>query len=152
MDGNLMGVLIIGIITWGIYRLFELYARRKERLTMIEKMGTIQMNPSDMENMLGVSMISKLNNLWPSSWPLRISLLLIGIGIGALCAFTIQYAVLGERLLQTRIDNDWEYRNNLNGFKEMIYFSSISVFGGIGLLVAYLIEMKNAKNNKIENK
>ena len=31
--------LIVGIITLGIYKLFELFACRRERITLIEKLG-----------------------------------------------------------------------------------------------------------------
>ena len=31
--------LVVGIITLGIYKLFELFACRRERITLIEKLG-----------------------------------------------------------------------------------------------------------------
>ena len=33
------GWIVVGIITLGIYKLFELFVGKKERLTMIEKLG-----------------------------------------------------------------------------------------------------------------
>lgn len=36
--------LIVGIVTLGIYKLFELFARKKERMALIEKLGD-KLNP-----------------------------------------------------------------------------------------------------------
>ena len=135
---QLTAVFIVGIIVLGIYRLFELYARRKERMMMIEKLA---------ENAKPINLDMNLPflkaNTPPSSWVLKISLLLIGIGLGSIIAFVIQYAVMGELLI--KVHENWEVRNNLRGFREMIYFACIAVFGGLGLLIAYLIEVKQNK-------
>ena len=40
--------LIVGIITLGIYKLFELFACRRERITLIEKLGE-KMSQTDLE-------------------------------------------------------------------------------------------------------
>ena len=37
--GYITGWIVVGIITLGIYKLFELFVGKKERLTMIEKLG-----------------------------------------------------------------------------------------------------------------
>lgn len=41
----IMVPLIVGIVCAGIYRLFDLFVRKKERLTIIEKIGD-QLDPS----------------------------------------------------------------------------------------------------------
>jgi hypothetical protein len=66
------------------------------------------------------------------SWPLRISLLLVGIGLGCLFAFFIQmyYGSL-----------EWDQ-------KSMINTASVCLFGGIGLFIAFMIELKQ-KNNQL---
>ena len=139
--GQLTAVFIVGIIVLGIYRLFELYARRKERVMMIEKLAE-NAKPIDLD----MNLPFLKANTPPSSWVLKISLLLIGIGLGSIIAFVIQYAVIGELLI--KVHENWEVRNNLRGFSEVIYFACIAVFGGIGLLIAYLIELKQNNNKK----
>jgi len=67
-------------------------------------------------------------------WPLRISLLLIGIGTGCLVAFFIR--------INSSSDMSWDLITLVN-------FASISMFGGIGLLIAYFIEQR--KRMKKEN-
>ena len=41
--------LVVGIVTLGIYKLFELFARKKERLSLIEKIGE-KFDPSFFES------------------------------------------------------------------------------------------------------
>ncbi len=135
-------ICVVAIITLGIYRLFELYARRKERMLIIEKFAE-RANPVDLNLSLPFLKKMEISN---SSWPLKISLLMIGVGLGAIVAFFIQYTMIGDLL--TQVHDDWAVRNNLNGFKEAIYFSCIAVFGGIGLLTAYLIEMNQRNKNQ----
>ncbi|MDR1369731.1 MAG: hypothetical protein LBJ72_06355 [Dysgonamonadaceae bacterium] len=137
-----MAVLIVGIITLGIYRLFELYARRKERILMVEKFAE-NAKPVDLD--LSLLFFKKRQPIY-STWALKISLLMIGIGLGAIIAFFIQYAMIGDLLTQAH--DNWDIRRNLDGFKETIYFSCVAMFGGIGLLTAYLIELKQQNNDR----
>ncbi|MDR3061401.1 MAG: hypothetical protein LBU57_04735 [Dysgonamonadaceae bacterium] len=139
---DLMAICIVGIITLGIYRLFELFVRRKERLSIIDKLGE-KISSEEIKGALSLPVFMKMDYSY-SSWALRISLLMIGIGLGAIVAFIIQYQVIGDLLLQ---NTDWEIKRNLRGFQETIYFSCIAVFGGIGLLSAYLIEWKQRNRN-----
>lgn len=50
--GYITGWIVVGIITLGIYKLFELFVGKKERLTMIEKLGD-KLDPS----MLGTGLV-----------------------------------------------------------------------------------------------
>ena len=49
--GYITGWIVVGIITLGIYKLFELFVGKKERLTMIEKLGD-KLDPSMLGNRL----------------------------------------------------------------------------------------------------
>lgn len=135
---ELMAIVIVGIVTLGIYRLFELFVKKKERLAIIDKLGD-RISSGEIEKALNFPVFRKINYSY-SSWALKISLLMIGVGLGAIIAFFIQYQVIGDLLLQNH--DAWEVRRNLHGFQEIIYLSCIAVFGGIGLLSAYLIELK----------
>ena len=140
MIDNMVPVFVVGFIIWGIYRIFELFARRKERMAIIEKLGE-KFSSQDVENALNLPLFSKQPN--NSSLPLRISLLMIGIGLGLVSAFIIHYAII---LNSDLLDLNSDYiRRNLREIEGIIYLSFISVFGGIGLLVAYLIETRKEK-------
>ncbi len=129
-------IFIIGIITLGIYRLFELFVRRNERLAIIDKVGDKIQFADISASDLNLPFFGKVKY---SSWALKISLLMIGVGLGSIVAFTIQMVMIDGQLIS---QNDW---NLLNRFEGMIYFSCVAIFGGIGLLIAYLIEMKHNK-------
>ena len=83
------------------------------------------------ENMKALELGVKVSDLKPDAVPrrfptLRFALLFIGIGLGILCG-----TVLHEL-------------TNIKGGE--VYFSSLFVFGGLGLLASYLIESKREKD------
>jgi hypothetical protein len=128
----IMVPLIIGIITLGIYKLFELFVRRKERLTIIDKMDN-NLNPELLQP-----------NLLPTSRPhqscstLKVACLLLGVGLGLLVGFFIIFWGVNDMLA----DNSWTARET----KSIIYGSSVLLFGGLGLLIAFLWEQRIGKN------
>jgi hypothetical protein len=132
---NLDVIFIVGFLVLGTYKLFELFVRKNERLAILEKLFTLSEN-KDLSGNIKLPNIS-LGSSNNSSWALRVSLLLMGIGIGCVLAFTVQYNTFGDK-------NDWHIQATVS----MLYFSFIAVFGGAGLLIAYLIESNQAKKNK----
>jgi hypothetical protein len=139
--GDLTAIFIVGFLVLGTYKLFELFVRRSERLAIIEKLFLSTEN-KEISGAIQLPNIS-FGKTDVSSWSLRFSLLLIGVGVGCLLAFFTQYAMLD---LSVSYDKDnWEVRNAVNETKAFIHFSFISIFGGIGLLSAYLIESRQAK-------
>lgn len=121
-------VFITVIIVWGIYSLFELFVHRKERLTVIDKLDFSKSNKD-----INLNIFNKRNI---GNNALRIGLLLMGIGLGLLVGFFVHVIVAGH-------DADSETRG-------IIYSSGILLFGGFGLLSAYLIEHKQRKADKQE--
>ena len=121
--------LVVGMVTLGIYKLFELFVCRKERLTMIEKIGST-FDASMIQNKF--SFPEKKS---PVFGTLKIACLLLGVGLGLLAGFTLTES-LG--LNQPGINDDWHMRNTIG----IIYGASVLLFGGLGLLVAFLLEMK----------
>ena len=59
------GWIVVGIITLGIYKLFELFVGKKERLTMIEKLGD-KLDPSMLGNRLSLFPNIEGSNLSPN--------------------------------------------------------------------------------------
>ena len=122
------------------YMVFELFARRPERLQLIEKIGQ-NLTPTD-------SSASKVDfgSLLPtfnkkSFTSLRIGCLLTGLGFGLLVGLFICLFIKSEISFG---DGNWE-RNN---FYSVAYGASVMLFGGLGLLISYLIESKSAKKEK----
>lgn len=129
-------VAILGIVILGFYRVIELFVRRKERMMIIEKMQGAA--DSDMfKNQLNLPFIGKSRN---SNWTLRASLLLIGLGVGFIVGLLLQFS-LGYQL----VTNVEAFRMSPNDMLSIIYLASTILFGGIGLLIAYLIERKDEK-------
>ena len=112
-------IIVLGI-AYAIYKIFELFVRRKERMAMIEKM-----NISD-----GVIIPPDITKWFtpptPSSWALRLGLLLMGIGLG-----------LG---ISSFVNKMGSFRND-----DPMYFGLTMLFGGLGLVIAYIIEQKQKK-------
>jgi hypothetical protein len=124
--------LVVGIVTLGIYKLFELFARRKELLTIINKMDN-NLNPELLQaNFLPASKPNQSNNT------LKVACLLLGVGLGLLVGFFIDFFGVNDMLA----DNSWAARET----KSIIYGSSVLLFGGLGLLIAFLLEQRIGKN------
>lgn len=127
----IMVPLIVGIVCAGIYGLFELFARKKERLAIIEKMGD-KLDPSTLNAHVGLPRL-KTNFSFSS---LKAGCLLSGIGLGLLVAFIISSTYTDLNF------SDWGQREMIS----TVYGASVMLFGGIGLIIAFVIEMKLSKD------
>jgi lipoprotein signal peptidase len=133
--GDLTGICIVGIIVLGIYKLTELFVRKQERLAIIEKLSA-----ADGEDRK-LSAIHFPRVVWgqsdSGSWSvLRFSLLLIGVGLGFLVGFSMLFLI--SNAIESLSD----------GYFVILNFACVMIFGGLGLLIAYLIEMKQKKNEQ----
>jgi len=126
--------LVVGIITYGIFRLFDLFVRKKERLAIIEKIGE-KFDPSMVENKFSFPMASTGNSTFST---LKIACLLLGVGLGLLVGYFICLGSIAGY-------NTMELRNNANEISGVVYGATVLLFGGLGLLVAFVIEMKYLK-------
>lgn len=129
--------LVVGIVCAGIYGLFELFVRRKERLAIIEKIGD-HLDASAFEGKLGLP--NYMRHFSFSS--LKTGCLLAGIGLGLLVGFIINMC------MATKMDdyfNDGWYKHEVAG---TAYGASVLLFGGIGLIIAFIVEMKLGKDKK----
>ena len=132
---SLVPMVIVPAFIWGVYRIFELYARRKERMAIIEKLGE-QMKLSDTNVNLTLPFFQQPQG----NWALKISLLLIGVGIGLLVGYGFEFAATGGNLaVYAYGGNNWNFQSKIS----VVYFASVAIFGGIGLLAAYFIEQKH---------
>ncbi len=140
--------LVVGMITLGIYKLFELFVRKRERLTLIEKMSD-KIEVATIENQFTFPAQTSIKPFGS----LKAGCLLIGIGLGLMVGFFISmfafgnYSLLSVSFIPGAID--WDKVNQVKEMVGIVYGASVFIFGGIGLLVAFLLEMKyTAKNRK----
>ena len=126
------------LIVFGtIYKLFELFVRKQERLLVINKITEI--SKVDLRN-IDIRMGSK------SNWAIRIGALMIGVGLGLFIGFFLNGMVTGGAYFGGNVSRVyWD-------LAELVYGSCVCFFGGIGLLIAYAVERSNQKKDKEEDK
>ena len=115
------------IVFGAIYKVVELFVRKRERLMLISKLTEI----SNVD-FKGIKLYSSGNKFTA----LRVGCLMLGVGIGFLVGFLLNFVITEgdyERL------TEWQYLDKVGG---IIYVASICVFGGIGLLISYFAERK----------
>ncbi|NDW13461.1 hypothetical protein D0T50_11225 [Bacteroides sp. 214] len=130
--------VVVGICVYGTYKLFELFAHRRERLNLIEKLdASMFVNGSNN----GVQLPVFSNSSFSFS-ALKMGCLLVGLGLGLLVGYLICLNSIPDYL---ELDNKkWIIREAIS----LIYGASVLFFGGFGLLTAFLIEMNIAKKEK----
>ena len=131
--------LVVAMVTLGIYKLFELFVCKKERLAIIEKFGD-KFNPSMFENKFSFPLNFKFEGVGIFG-TLKVACLFLGVGLGLLIGFficlnTLQNFSLGEY--------------STYGTAGVIYGACVLLFGGLGLLIAFIIEMNYRKVKKEE--
>ncbi|MHC1778822.1 MAG: hypothetical protein AB9922_01120 [Bacteroidales bacterium] len=123
-----------GIGAYAFYKLVELFARKKERIMLIEKLS--QISSANVEN-LDLSKIfgdgRKLNNKYIS---LRIGSLLMGLGAGLLIGIVIVTQIFG-----TAVPSSYEANESMG----IVYGASTLCFGGLGLIAGFIVEAKMSK-------
>lgn len=128
--------LTFGIVTLGIYKLFELFVCKKERMTILEKM--------DFKNECNLSFDYSLKN-YGASLPfsfssLKIGCLLLGLGLGLILS-VILLAINMETLKSyTEVTGYSNY-----AVASMLIGAGVLSMGGVGLLLAFIIEYKCGK-------
>lgn len=127
MINDLSPILVTGIVMLAIYRILELFVRRNERMGIIERM---KLNPDS--KVCPPEWNLSFFNISPqySFASLRTSLFLIGTGIGLFCGYILEATAFSGN------------PNNFNYTAEIVYLACIAIFGGIGLLLAYFMEIK----------
>lgn len=141
-------VVVTFIIFSFIYMVFELFARRGERKMLIEKI--VEIGKADVGRYLneylgntGMANIFRMR----SHGSIRGALLMLGIGIGVMAGFFINYLLVGDAYLTS--NRHWDVCNE--EVVVVIYIASVCIFGGLGMLIAYFIERKENGNLKMEN-
>jgi hypothetical protein len=135
MFSDLTPGIVLAILGITIYKVLELYARRSERMKMIEKLSEINSDNKELKFDLTFNSKSSFSSL-------KIGLLFVGVGLGCLLGIIIQTTCTDSLSVQyNSFSGAVQY--NISNLVALIYFASISTFGGLGLIVAYLIEKKD---------
>lgn len=137
MFNFLTAPLVIGIICAGIYGLFELFVRKNERLTLIEKLGDKLGTPG----YDGKISLPSYTGVRFSFSALKLGLLLVGIGLGLLVGFIFCLNAIPNY-------PNCENWGRMVDTASIVYGASIMLFGGAGLVAAFLIELFIAKKKK----
>lgn len=141
-------VVVTFIVFSFIYMVFELFARRGERKMLIEKI--VEIGKADVGRYLneylgntGMANIFRMK----SHGSIRGALLMLGIGIGVMAGFFINYLLVGDAYLTS--NRHWDVCNE--EVVVVVYIASVCIFGGLGMLIAYFIERKENGKLKMEN-
>ena len=114
---------IMATIGASCYYIFELFAHRKERLMMIEKMA--ELTNIDSNFRVNIDFFSKDNGGVFTA--LRFALLFCGLGVGLLVGYYFIYtAAVGT------VDREG---------RQIVLGASVLLFGGLCLLISFLIEL-----------
>lgn len=136
--------VVVSVITLGIYKLFELIICRKERLLMIEKVGD-KLDPSLLKDKLNPPLSIKMPSLpsLPFSFSaLKFGCLFLGIGVGLLVGYIWCVSTVPGYLE--------EYNHYRDGVSSLVYTANVMLFGGLGLVVAFIIELKISRKSMKE--
>lgn len=141
---QIMAMFIVATATYGIYRLFELFVRRRERLSIVEKISE-GIDPNVLKGSFNLCS-NKGNSGYVGSWAIRIGLLLVGVGLGVAIAAIIDLLSVAPPSADERAF--YEFRNTIS----ILYPACAAIFGGIGLVIAYFIERKEYRKeqNKLD--
>ena len=126
--------VICGIFVLGFYKLFELFVCKKERLAIIEKMGE-KFSPEMLGNKINLSSVGNL-----SFSALKFGCLFVGLGLGLLVAYLICRTTIDDYVVRNA-DWNWEVKQTIS----VIYGACVLLFGGVGLLASFLVELKISK-------
>lgn len=126
---ELMIVANVAIVFGVIYKLFELFVGRKERMMIIEKLGD-KLTPDTFKNS-----IFYRTGLF-SFGGLRMGCLMIGLGVGLLVGYGIISATQ-----YSYFDGNRPYE-----VTSVVYGACVLLGGGTGLVISYLIEKKQRED------
>lgn len=139
---------VLFIIGETLYRIIKLYATRRERILYIEKMSEMP-TVAPGTPMPAVCYPPMPDNIGSSSGrftALRWAMVLVGIGVGMLFGILIDLA-----FNPGLINNPYDFTH---GIYSVIFASSMFIFGGLGLVTAYIIESRQIArlNDSVDNK
>ena len=132
---NLIPMVVSVAFFFFTYKIFDLFVRRKERIAMIEKLSE-GFNFHGLGDKMSLPFFRTESS---GSWTIRIGLLLVGVGLGVTIASIVDMVAVPPPALESNQYHD--FRDDIS----VLYLACASIFGGIGLVLAYFIERRNTK-------
>ena len=129
---NLTAIFVPAIVFFTIYKIIEVLTHRKERIIIADKL-------EQMSNLNDSNLPDRLNQFFSERkkyTSLRAGSVLLGMGLGFLVGFIIQYCCFG-------LDYNYVHGQLIS----VIYMGSILIFGGAALPGSFVIERTMDKNN-----
>lgn len=124
-----------GIGAYAFYKLVELFARKKERIMIIERLS--QISSTNIENLDISRIFGERKNFNNKFLALRIGSLLMGLGFGLLVGIVIASGMYGS-------SGSLSYETMQS--MSVVYGASTLCFGGVGLLLGFIVESRMSKN------
>ena len=118
-------IFITGIVFYATYKVFELFVGKRERILMIEKLSDLNLSLSGKE----LPDIGKLFHQCSPFSALKVGLLLMGMGIGLLITYFLNLV-------------NYDVLSGDSGLRNLVYTAPLLIGGGLGLLIAFIIETK----------
>ena len=131
---DLTAIIVVPTIFYFLYKFFESLVRRRERIELIQRLDLS--NPQVLPSAEALNVLDYMPNKRFSG--LRMGLLLTGVGLGLMVAWAL---TLGFYPSINAPQNSSKYREMFY----TIYLAAPAVFGGIGLMISYIIEQKSRK-------
>lgn len=130
---ELMAIVTISVFFGTIYKIFELFIRRSERMKLIDRLSE-----SPDPQSLHTSLFAK-SSMLSNKTAIKIASLLIGMAVGLLGVFAISYAdFMSQQLGYSRT-------SFLEPNIEILSLGFVLFFGGLGLLIPSIIFYKQDK-------
>lgn len=126
-------IFICAIVFGCIYKIFELFVRKNERMRIIDKVEQIGALPAvDPQRLTSLFYQSSDNRFKALRW----GLLAVGIGVGLVC-------YVAACVSESSIRANWRLESSLCS-------ALVLLGGGLGLVIAFLIENKLRNNHRDE--
>ena len=137
----LIPLVIFGVGGYFTYKTFELYAMRKERRALIERLDNDGLIEYVRRTPIGVgffssqepSLTQNATQCHLAMWPMRCGCLLLGIGAGLVAGYLFTSAGIVEGM----------YRGHFQF--ETVYGACTCIGAGVGLIIAFVIEIMSVK-------
>ena len=138
----LIPVAIFGFGGYFLYKLFELYAMRNERKTIIERLDAnglveyVKRMPIGVSSGGSHSVSTEPQKQVPARWVLRWGLLILGLGVGLFVAWCFSTQKLHQGV----------YR--VSDQMEILYLCGACCGAGLGLFISFITETIIAKTSE----